>query len=178
MGKANYSLAAVTFYAARSFFSFFNSTKQSKHIDFYWFPPFCNLLEVETAKYAMTARWILDIQMTVHFFGSDPWDLQGHLSYRWYSSFLPLKAVSYNQFKANFLLANRKPARIWLLTSHYISTAHPAVLSVSSLHRSHQKPAIKHNWEWAESGPLRGKLIYLYSVSAGLGALFFFSRTL
>lgn len=53
-----------------------------------------------------------------------------------------------------------------------------AVLLVSSFHRNHQKNAIKHNWEWAESGPLRGKLIYLYSLSAGLGALFFFPLAL
>lgn len=57
---------------------------------------------------------------------------------------------------------------------HYISTAHSTVLSVS-LHRGHQKTVIKdHNWEWAESGLLRGKLIYLYSVSAGLNTLVVF----
>lgn len=58
--------------------------------------------------------------------------------------------------------------------SSYIFTEHSTVLSVSSFHRNHQKTAIKHNWEWAESGTLRGKLIYLYSLSAGLGGLFFF----
>lgn len=43
---------------------------------------------------------------------------------------------------------------------------------LSSFHRNHQKTAIKHNKEWADSGPLRGKLIYLYSLSAGLGVCF------
>lgn len=60
----------------------------------------------------------------------------------------------------------------WLLASHYISTAYSTVLSVS-LHRSHQKTVIKdHNWEWAESGPLWGKLIYLYSVYASTLTVF------
>lgn len=59
----------------------------------------------------------------------------------------------------------------WLLASHYIST-YSTVLSVS-LHRSHQKTVIKdHNWEWAESGPLWGKLIYLYSVYASTLTVF------
>lgn len=64
-----------------------------------------------------------------------------------------------------------------LLASHYISTAYFTVLSVS-LHRSHHKTVIKdHNWEWAESGLLWGKLIYLYSVSAGLNTHCFSSHS-
>ncbi len=35
----------------------------------------------------------------------------------------------------------------------------------------------RHKWEWAESGMLRGKLIYLSSVSAGLDAHCFSSRS-
>lgn len=49
-----------------------------------------------------------------------------------------------------------------------IPTPHSTVLSVSP-HRNHQKTVIKDlDWEWAESGLLRGELIYLYFVSAGL----------
>lgn len=48
---------------------------------------------------------------------------------------------------------------------------HSKLLSpfLSLLAKSHKKTAITdQNWEWAESGLLWGKLIYLYSVSAGL----------
>lgn len=54
-------------------------------------------------------------------------------------------------------------------------------LSCASPHRKpYKKTVIKdHNREWAESGPLWGKLIYLYSVSAGLNThCFSFSLTL
>lgn len=51
------------------------------------------------------------------------------------------------------------------------------VLTVS-FQRSHQKTVIKdQNWEWPESGLHWGKLIYLYSVSAGLNTPCFSSHS-
>ena len=152
-----------------------------KHIDFYWFPPSYAPVEVGTAKHVMrhngSFHWRL---MKIHIWTSSP--LQGQLCYKilFFKKGTSWKfgSLGQNSQLANATLLTCIPScGAWLLASHCISTA-PSNVLPASFQRSHHKTVIKeHKWEWAESGLLPGKLIYLYSVSAGLNTRCFSSRS-